>query len=172
MGGAIFADGETHISGCRFVHNEAFLGGAIYGENVQISDCEFDSCSATLGGAICLTELPHEFEELQFRNNYAKERGGAVYSIGNLDDHGCTYIRNRSRFGGAVAIQEAEYAGDSVLFDSNISDSVGGAIWIGEDAAAVLNNSELHRNHAIFGGAVLVDGGELEIQNCLLDSNY
>lgn len=172
LGGALHCTGGTIIDRCSFTRNQAEGGGAVYSECGIISNSSFDSCSAVIGGAILQRNSPAVFEQLEFRFNRASEGSGAVYIDGTeCSDFGSVYRGNSSFFGGAIGVDSGVYSGDSILCLDNGADAGGGVLWIGGSGFAQLSNSELYRNHAEDGGAVYADGGGIDFEYCLLDSN-
>lgn len=172
LGGAVYCTGGAILDGCRFARNRSYGGGAVYSESPRITSCMFDSCSATLGGAVLQREVPCEFERLRFQHNSSTEGGGAVYISGTeCSDLGSSYLSNHSLFGGAIGVDNGAYAGDSAQYSDNSAES-GGAFWIGGNAFAQFSNSILYRNHARDGGAAYADGGGIDLEYCLLDSNF
>lgn len=173
LGGALHCTGGTIIDRCSFTRNQAEGGGAVYSECGIISNSSFDSCSAVIGGAILQRNSPAVFEQLEFRFNRASEGSGAVYISGaECSDFGSVYRGNSSFFGGAIGVDSGVYSGDSILCLDNSAEDGGGVLWIGGSGFAQLSNSELYRNHAEDGGVVCADGGGIDLEYCLLDSNY
>jgi len=75
-------------------------------------------------------------------------------------------------YGGAISVDWFSYSSDSVSFSGNFAEQEGGALWLQNNALAMLSYSELYRNHALDGGAVYSDSAEIQLEYCLLDSNY
>ena len=73
-------------------------GGAVYAENVDITDCFFLDCVALdAGGAIY--NVGGTITDCLFRGCYARE-GGAIYSTGLLRDN--EIISSRGLIGGGI----------------------------------------------------------------------
>ena len=141
------------ITNCKFKSNSAYEGGAIYGGgNCEIMDCEFTDNKADMGGAIFCNEYDNfNVYGSKFINNYAKESGGAVYTVKLISN--CYFENNEANYdedaggeGGAVL------AADKVINSKFIKNraSNGGAIRNVNEIA----NCEFTENEAYCGGAI------------------
>lgn len=162
-GGALFMDNSPlEVSNSRFERNQAQgtqqrpnagLGGAIYGNNP----------------AATMTIL-----ESQFRQNYAKLQGGAVFADYNaaLAVTNSSFTNNRSDSqGGAIGTWKARASLHSCTFIENSSGG-GGAVLSGEATAMSVNRSVFIRNVAgRDGGALYNYTGPLTVSDTLFDAN-
>ncbi len=162
-GGALFMDNSPlEVSNSRFEGNQAQgtqqrpnagLGGAIYGNNS--------------GAAIFISES-------QFRQNYAKVQGGAVFADYNtaLTMTNSSFTGNRSDSqGGAVGTWKAQASLYACTFLENASGG-GGAVLSGEATVMSVNRSVFIRNIAKRdGGALYNYTGPLTVIDTLFDAN-
>lgn len=162
-GGALFMDNSPlEVSNSRFEGNQAQgtqqrpnagLGGAIYGNNS--------------GAAIFISES-------QFRQNYAKVQGGAVFADYNtaLTMTNSSFTGNRSDSqGGAVGTWKAQASLYACTFLENASGG-GGAVLSGEATVMSVNRSVFTRNIAKRdGGALYNYTGPLTVIDTLFDAN-
>lgn len=163
-GGAIFMDNsplEAYAS--LFEDNQAQgtqsqpnvgLGGAIYGNN--------PNATMTIVGS-------------QFRRNYAKLQGGALfadYSV-TLQLQTSTFRNNRTGSqGGALGTWKAQAYVHSCTFADNVADGGGGAILSGEATTMVVSASTFTGNSAgRDGGALYNYTGPLTINDSLFEAN-
>ncbi|CAI5461736.1 unnamed protein product [Closterium sp. Yama58-4] len=158
---------EALFKSCRFVRNEAVLGGgAIYtglGMHTRVHACEVEENNSTgLGGAV----LVQEFSRVEMTNTRCH---------GNIDNHflippspSPQPSNNRALTGGAclslLANAHATVT-DSVL-SANRGTSEGGAARVSGSAHLSLLSSSISHNTAAWGGAVWVEmGASLLISN-------
>ncbi len=106
-GGAINIDeGELILSECRFKHNHACLGGAIFVDrdtNLIVEDCVFIGNSADFGGAICFAspfrprDFSIEIRGCEFKYNCGWV-GGALFMNTTSETHisHCTFENNQA----------------------------------------------------------------------------
>ena len=139
VGGAIYSNGGSpSMSGCLFIGNTAYNGGAVM--NFGGSDSALVSC--------------------QFIDNFA-DRGGAMFndsSMPTLAD--CTFIDNRSTDNGG-AVLNADPSGNQNIpvfnrctFSGNHSGDEGGAMH-NFSCSPVIEASSFSDNIALDGGAIL-----------------
>lgn len=163
-GGAIFMDNsplEAYAS--LFEDNQAQgtqsqpnvgLGGAIYGNN--------PNATITIVGS-------------QFRRNYAKLQGGALFADYNvtLQLQTSTFRNNRTGSqGGALGTWKAQVYVHSCTFADNVADGGGGAILSGEATTMVVSASTFTGNSAgRDGGALYNYTGPLTINDSLFEAN-
>lgn len=163
-GGAIFMDNsplEAYAS--LFEDNQAQgtqsqpnvgLGGAIYGNN--------PNATITIVGS-------------QFRRNYAKLQGGALFADYNvtLQLQTSTFRNNRTGSqGGALGTWKAQAYVHSCTFADNVADGGGGAILSGEATTMVVSASTFTGNSAgRDGGALYNYTGPLTINDSLFEAN-
>jgi len=163
-GGAIFMDNsplEAYAS--LFEDNQAQgtqsrpnagLGGAIYGNN--------PNATMTIVGS-------------QFRRNYAKLQGGALFADYNvaLRLQTSNFSNNRSgSLGGALGTWKAQAHVHSCTFTDNVSDGGGGAVLSGEATTMVVSASTFTGNSAgRDGGALYNYTGPLTVNDSLFDTN-
>ncbi|GAA0707175.1 choice-of-anchor Q domain-containing protein [Dokdonella soli] len=100
--------------------------------------------------------------------NYASNRGGALYSSGDVGVAGANYIHtstfenNTSPSGGAIFIEgsSANLIINTSLFLQNSAGQffAGGALLVGQGSAANIENSTFSKNSAGTGSAIEADG--------------
>ncbi|GIW02092.1 right-handed parallel beta-helix repeat-containing protein [Roseiflexus sp.] len=163
-GGALLMDNSPlEVSNSRFEANKALgtqpqpnigLGGAIYGNNAD--------ATMTIAGS-------------QFRQNYAKLQGGAVFADYNapLTITNSTFANNRSDSqGGAVGTWKTQALLSACIFTGNSSGGGGGAVLSGEATTMSVNRSVFTANIAgRDGGALYNYTGSLTINDSSFDAN-
>jgi hypothetical protein len=169
-GRLITVDGSLstlELSGLTLRNGEAEIGGALYGDQVDLimSDVDFLDNSATgPGGAIYLAEGNIEMDGVSFRRNSSEghgAHGGAVRLI-NGDIEGTDVVLSHNEAsgmanGGAIAVLD----GSVTLSDADISFNTasyrGGAIVL-HSGDLTLMDSRVDHNSAMMGGALYVAG--------------
>lgn len=163
-GGALLMDNSPlEVSNSRFEENKALgtqsqpnigLGGAIYGNNA--------GATITIAGS-------------QFRQNYAKLQGGAVFADYNapLTITNSSFSNNRSDSqGGAVGTWKTQASLSVCTFTGNSSGGGGGAILSGEATTMSVNRSVFTQNIAgRDGGALYNYTGPLTVNDSHFDAN-
>lgn len=169
---------------CRFEHNQADVGGAVYLENgVSIDQPDggniiFDSNTATYyGGAIAWAQkheqpVALDFTSLEFTHNEAFW-GGAVYGAGGLltitaadpNNNPCSFQNNKAAIGGAVMASGYLFGG--VVYSA-------AAMFI--TGASFTNNvASIHTEYSYLtalGGAIFADPDTLlNIQQATFTAN-
>jgi len=156
---------------CKFIGNVAENhGGALYadGSNVNIIQCVFDGnyinqTTSQNGGAIhfCSSIVASNYLVTQslFKNNYTTGDAGALYisSDGfnaNLNFNNSTCYKNHANRGGAITI--VQNSGSVKVSLTNLT--------ITENYITTTSNGN--------GGGLRVNGGTVNINNCLLYNNW
>jgi hypothetical protein len=197
-GGALATDssGWTTIVDCRFIGNEAPLGGAIHSllSDLTIVNSRFESNLATRsdGGAIFTdgAYTPPNSEHgrdggtihlcgTTFENNEARTSAGAgffyAYGIDRLMINRCEFRGNSVSsadpgLGGAIRIDADSYLSNS-LFADNSTEGQGGAAWFGRGPIH-FENVTFYANHAaLWGGAISYSDVSTTLTNCTFAKN-
>ena len=186
-GGAIKSENsEINLISCSLVANRSLLsngGGAIYisGGNYSIRTSSFNSNQATFqGGAILVSNASGIIEDSNFTGNQntASNGGGALY----LDNSSPTIIRcqfienttSANNHGGAIKLNNSSpsISDSSFLRNHSLANS-GGAIYIDSSSNPSFSKNEFHLNSAVqFGGAIFVNGSDLNLNGELMLGNY
>ncbi len=156
---------EAAFSGCVFRNYMHEYGPVIdirygdYTDNAYLSDI-FPDYSG------CRLEL--SFEDCHFARNTALYDGGAIYMEGNdnvcFRARNCSFTNNRSiigefsRGGGAIWTSGTELVLSGCRLEGNIANYV--------FADSSLPEYDTHK-----GGAILVEGGDLSMKNCVVTEN-
>ena len=112
-----------------------------------------------------------EIYNCEFKNNFAKENGGAISNSGLIYLKDCEFLNNSSNIGGAIA--NHEYAVVDLVncyFKNNNANS--GAVL--NNGSARLKNCNFENNSANIGGAIdnqphstmTINGGKFKNNNC------
>jgi predicted outer membrane repeat protein len=192
LGGAIYNQGTSTISGCTFTGNTAsntvenfgFVqgGGAIENTGtLNVSDSTFSNNVAIAGGAVdnygdFRSGGSAQLTNCTFQANNAKGRyagGGAVSSGGTLLITGCTFTSNAdihlfAAIGGAVSVYNANATIDSSRFSGN-SAKAGGAMYV--QGNATVSDTTFDSNTGSTGGAINVSSGTLNLLRCTVSNN-
>lgn len=186
MGGAIFNEGHTFISGTNLSNNNSQLGGAIYNKSVlTINDSEIDENESRLGGAIFNEKFLNSSLNI-FSKNTAN-LGGAVYNetsteafsfkdtildneanngaaffnIGKLEIYKSYGIDNIAESNGGFIINN----GDATIIDSTIEANAadnGGAIY-NQGTIGIVNSTLLQNTATVTGGLLHNEKGTTEL---------
>ena len=186
-GGAIYWEYTTNckVYNCTFDHNSAdgSSGASIYSlssDNCIFSGCSFINNLAFYGGAISLDDSDncHIFG-CSFKDNSAPQgTGGAIdwYDSANGNVSNCTFVNNFASHGGAI--NWGISANGNVYNCSFVINSAdyGGAIsWEGSTKGSIFNCSFV-KNSAIEGGAIFWFKGTKKNKNsdngCVLDCSF
>ncbi|MCR5026006.1 MAG: DUF11 domain-containing protein [Methanobrevibacter sp.] len=168
--GAVGAYGfNTRILNCTFFSNSVYdkygdyvYGGAMqvgrkeYISNSVIKDCKFINNSAisiskeiySHGGASCIRDGV-TYENCLFEGNSA-DRGGALTTHCSANIKNCTFI-------------------------SNSATDFGGALYSDKDSTSInlkVMDCDFESNTAAYGGAIKLDGNQITIENCNINSNH
>lgn len=174
----------AQVEGNTFTKNSAGLiaGGADFykGSGCTFKNNIFDGNTAAgnLGGALRLSITSYAtasiIENNDFKNNNAKENGGALYS----DSDKATYTKNTfynnkvtSKSGGAIFIN-----GKSNVISYNSIDKCsaafkGGAIFIKSNSNKIMNNNITNCHAGDGGGAIYVMGSGTTISDNNIKNN-
>lgn len=172
--------GRLFVTDCSFTgHHATGAGGAFFAADQAafgIFDSEFNDNSASDGGALrILGGGDHTLIGCSFDGNAATDDGGAILledATGEFYTETCRFTGNSGERGGAVRVANA--AGATMYrarFLGNDADGWGGAISCTMTPDLTIAASILADNMAFFGGAILLDGGDLRLWHCTLDDN-
>ena len=146
FGGAMYTDYHVkiYITNGNFIENHVQLyGGSIFGRNyvhMTVSLTLFDRCEALDGGVIYLSEDSDFFiTHSNFTKNNVQRYGGAVMIVDQVTGtfRYCDFFRNTAKFGGALAT------------------TIKTTIWV--------QNTTMHRNHAISNGGSVIGWDAVDI---------
>ncbi|MEO1399714.1 MAG: CHAT domain-containing protein [Cyanobacteria bacterium J06635_1] len=153
-GGAIFNNGQITIRDSLFRNNFAGQdGGAFYSfqqANTEIRDTVFEANQTDPDG-----------------------NGGAIQVWGNLDLINSTLSGNvAGGSGGAIVTR----TGDEITLlgttlTGNRAANNGGGLFVFDGAAVTLLNSTLAQNQSTNGGGILIEQGQVALQNTIVASN-
>ncbi|MBK8229378.1 MAG: right-handed parallel beta-helix repeat-containing protein [Candidatus Eisenbacteria bacterium] len=146
------SDGNVYVSDCEFndVHGNAMVIGEV-GRTAVIEDCVFRRNGAPVrqtptdyGGAIW-AETGVRTTRCQFYDNVAEERGGAIFTPGEIAIEDCLFVRNEA--------------------------AEGAAVWMGSQAGSVVRSCTFYenscRNNADAALHVAWANYETEVEQCL-----
>ena len=166
FGGAVHVnDGRLHVQAeSRFKGNEALAGGGMFCGSTtgrpttssllcSVTETEFTSNRATYvgldgaedatlfldgGGAAAFLFADATVTDSEFRGNYARNSGGALFAgtLTNMSVNGCTFENNTSvHYGGAISASSMSLGGNTRLA-YNSAHNKGGAV------SAAINEEE------------------------------
>lgn len=183
-GGAIYSQrGSLVLTRCRFVSNWAQqFGGAIcpdYGTTVVLTDCAFLGNQAGVGGAVAGEDADITMTGCTFERN-AAERQGALHCMGGtLLATDCTFRENSAPLlstrtpsdGGAIGFfGEVDVTISNCRFEGNWA-ALGGAIYSEYSRqGAILRDCVFSGNSASRGGALFGLSGST-VANCVFAGN-
>jgi predicted outer membrane repeat protein len=158
LGGAIYNDGTLVVNNSQFISNTAkYQGGAIGADKFfTISNSMFKNNYALVdGGAISGNDAL--INDCNFEDNSATGAGGAICISGSTITN-CKFSGNSATGGGAIYGDGLDLKGDTFL--SNLAN--------GNTALSWMNFSQY-----VFGsgGGILIDGGQLNVNNCNFTGN-
>ena len=139
---------EGFISGMTFTNcTGASFGGAVLVNRgtVHIQQSDFSDCMALAGAAVYASQDSScYFSECSFTDNFAKDAGGAIYSLGNTVISCCSFTGNIcAGDGGAVAGTSLSL--DQTTITGNQA-SVGGGVH--SVSAVTVGRSKIYNNSA------------------------
>ena len=154
-----------------------YAGGALYNEKAdfKVINCQFLDNVAGKGPAI-YSEKPISLQSCTFKNNWAKDYGGAIYCDGDMTVNGSVFEANTAKTedGGAIYCDGNIIVNDSGFYH-NTAKVDGGAIYC--TGKASLRNDIFNYNKAetanskCFGGAVRAKNG-CDINSCTFSENH
>ncbi len=163
-GGAIYNAGDLTLSNTTIGGdssedaNTAIQGAGVYNSNkITINGGSFKNNLATSAGALYLTSsATAQINGTIFDSNTAfleanpsSANGGAIYSEGNLNIAGGSYINNTAWDGGALYLKSTSTSIiEDATFKKNTASGYGGAIY---------NEGDLTLTDSIFGGSLSTD---------------
>lgn len=162
-----FAPSCPSIVDCTFVHNSAYIGGALYvlGGCPKLTRCRFLRNAATRGGALLNSAIREggEYEsgcqfllkECVFASNHAVDAGGGMYiSGGSPDIIGCTFEDNRARSGGGMYNDSSSPTVANCTFSSNSASGYGGGMHNESLSNPTIINCTFIGNSASYGAGM------------------
>ena len=171
-GGAIYvnAHGIT-IEDSKFENCMSVEGGAVYfnSNNNLITVCTFTDCRALNGGAIFVKGDDNNVTSNQYHENFALEKGGAIY----IEGKDC-YIGEGSYFNANTALEDggAIYSSTDIIIDTvycvNNTAETGGAIYA--KGEGIITESVFENNNATYAGAILCQD-ELALKEVSFNGN-
>ena len=184
------------IQNCNFINNFAtHAAGALgsYGNNSRIVNCNFISNkvynsagdSNVFGGAVQIGRdgfnIASEILNCKFIGNSAdaastvyKSHGGAGCVREGISYKGCTFINNSADEGGALTFHASANIYDCI-FINNTATNMGGAIstgWVDMNMNVLFSDCEFEKNNAPFGGAIQMNGENINLLNSNFTDNY
>lgn len=187
--------GVSVLSGCVFANNcvsqgAGGIGGAVYASSAafDITGCLFVDNAAYVGGAVAMKDTDEfalsALTNCLFAGNAAQHRGGAVYweGTGAPTFTGCDFEGNSADRGGAVALRAVFDDIDATFQDCTFSDNLaylrGGAIHLdaqapasGDARASLLSCTLMNNTAAVDGGAAVALSGDLMLFDCDIVGN-
>ncbi len=183
-GGAIYSRrGDLVLTRCRFIANwTAQFGGAIcpdYGTTLVLTDCTFIGNQAGTGGALAGEDADITMTGCTFERN-AAERQGALHVMGGmLAASHCTFKRNLTPLlsaenrgvGGAIGFFDgADVTLLDCLFEGN-SASSGGAVFSDYSQQGAVLRDCIFSGNSAGGGGALFGLYNSTIVNCVFAGN-
>jgi len=184
-GGGILVQGYGTVLNCILTNNVSqdttYGGGAIYAYSALISNCYFKGNEAVMGGGTFL-KYNNVIKDCVFEDNRAVN-GGAVFCNNDSTVSDCIIRNNSSGYGGGGYIHKGNAIFENSTIIGNSSDNDGGGIFVFSatgDAIVTLKNVNVISNlakstsatTAVGGGGIgSFSGSEINITNCLFDSN-
>ena len=149
---------------CKFRGGVAIRGGFVYADDAAVLEftaSNFSDGNASLGGAFALAEETKlDMRDVRMEDNEAKQRGGAIYAIGNSNvtaSHSqCISNEARGENGGGCFFVESSSLTllDTVLSENKAPNTNGGAVSCRESSILSVNASEFSKNEAEYGGTI------------------
>jgi len=187
MGGAIYNEGYTFISGTTLSNNNSQLGGAIYNKSVlTINDSEINENESRLGGAVFNEKYFNSSLNI-FSNNKANLGGGiyneinteafiyadtlhdneanngaAYFNIGKVEIHKTQVSDNIAESNGGFIINSGDAAITGSTITTNTADN-GGAIY-NQGTISILNSTLLQNTATVTGGLLHNEKGTSEVK--------
>ena len=191
-GGSIYVNKKCdfNIMSCNLNNNYANAGdgGAIYSDSkstiITLTNSTFKGNYANggiakrYGGAI-YSKGPLNLENIVFSNNWAENRGGAIYCDNTITfNSGKTsyFIGNvaKKSYGGAVYASKLNENVKNIIFSNNRADGDGGAVYINNACNVNFSNCVFSSNVATKrGGAIYTDSksASLSLTNNIFHAN-
>ena len=182
------------VNNCVFYNNSAGIAaGAMsaYGDNVRILNCIFDSNYVrnnegvrVYGGAIQIgrdeIESTALVKDCVFINNRAissngspNSHGGAACVRDGITYENCQFIGNSADEGGALTYHASGLI-KNCIFKDNEAYEFGGALstgWVNLTMNLIIEDCNFENNKAPYGGAVQLNGMNINIDNCNFTGN-
>ena len=149
----------------------------IVGNKIDVNDVTFaNNYADSIGGAIAVKESALTVVGSRFNNNKAKSMGGAIDAEGPMIIKTSNFTNNTSTGGGAITVNASSLNIAESNFISN-SAMMGGAILAFNSLDLTIfksifnNNNVLTGDNSVFGGAILVTGSVLKINESEFNDN-
>ena len=129
IGGAFMEFGSgTRLIGCRFVGNDAQIGGAVASRatgTIEIESCEFQANAGNNGAAIGFLGSDGALVECEFIENVAGNWGGGVYCADEslVQIANSRFIDNEAPRGSGVYLKDSQTELSSSVFLENVASS-------------------------------------------------
>lgn len=169
-GGVLLNQAVMTIENCRFIHNRAVSGGALFSAYglLLAADCVFEMNYTYGNGASVRSD--GSFVRCDFSDNhgsYWSSSGAAVYGSGEFIE--CTFLQNScGHYGGAVYAQEAVII--NCHFEGNVCEYQAGAVRTEDDTT--VQGCTFVGNECLGNvGALECDGGTTTIDDCVFFGN-
>ena len=168
------------------IGSAAVEAGMLDGFTISGGNADGVGGTPSRGGGAFIPDASPIFLSCTFSSNFARQSGGAVWSVGDIAPsfEDCVFTGNMAFQAGAVSISASGQDTNSAsflncLFSNNtttylqFSSSAGGAIGIGGHVTATFTQCTFLGNTATGGGAFSVSStAELLLVDCILQENY
>ena len=183
-GGAIYSNSSIDITNVTFSDNRANIeGGAVFGRSaINLNSSTFaNNIANSKGGAVASDNDNNDYyspslavqKSIFFQNS--SDKGGAVFSVSDLNITGSTFTENSAKSYGGAVLSESYWGvevSDSV-FAKNRAEKDGGAVFglggLGVSTSYFTGNSAINGG-AIFGGNSVYDTN-ISISNSIFSQN-
>ena len=172
-GGAIFSLGSVNINNCKFMSNNAVSGGAVYGNNVIVTESSFTSNRASYTSAAIYAKNYCSLTNSSFTaNTVTVQEAGAVRSVGDCVITNCNFTANNAPYlAGAVMAKNAVITGSNFMGNYlTATDSPGSAGAVYTEKTCDVTDSSFTGNRAGYGGALQV-AGKANVKNSIFIGN-
>ena len=176
-GGGLYTDAFPTITRCRFVENNARVGGGAivdYDGHATFVDCEFDSNHGVSAGGVYTRLGEVTLDNCTFRWNTALNYGAVT--IGpygeNTTISRCRFEHNSAPNGAGLAIINGTPTVTACLFLDNYASSHGGALYNWNSSATVAGCTFQANRTDSRGGAVYNTDASPSFHDCVFRDNY
>ena len=173
---------------------------AIYNSECSIINCSFENNNVEFdGAAISIVSGSLNVSDSIFKDNKAKDNGGAIYSTEDIYIDNCTFINNSASQGGAIHslncnLLDCKFINNSAVSDggtiysskANItnctfkggSSSAGSAVYLIDNDGKIELCTFVNNTATNNGGAIFIQGASpsqstiVTIEHCTLEDNY
>ena len=171
-GGAIYSTYSGTVENCNFTNNQGYKGGAINIISGRITSCDFNNNNAKYGGAIYFysTRVGGTVSYSNLIDNFASQRGGAIYSTysGTIDN--CNLINNNVTgtygYGGAIYFKNKGTVNYCTLLN-NTANNEAGAIYFdsSSEISRIMYSNFTNNKGNNYAGAIMVKN-KIDVNNC------